>query len=138
MRERQNIILMGCVIVLTIALLAPQSSQAGEHFRRCGDARGLGVEISAGGVSCRRSRRIIKSYFQSGPSITIVPVKGFPGWRCSSGDAGGSCAHGKYLSGVPEINFFYLKAPGRQTASREGIQALPGRGARLHENNAPR
>jgi hypothetical protein len=104
----RGITLAGCLIALSLGLIAPQSSSAGEHFRPCGDARGLGVEISAGGVSCRESRRILEAYFGNGESVTTVPVKGFAGWRCSSGDDGGTCARGRYLSGAPEINFFYL------------------------------
>jgi hypothetical protein len=39
-------------------------------------------------------------------------VKGFPRRTCSTAERSGSCAKGKTAIGVPEIEFFYLEAPG--------------------------
>lgn len=95
--------------------LAPHGGDAlaAGYFRDCGRYNRLHVRIQVHHVSCGTARRIVRSYLhheQAGGGIQRVP--GFPHWKCSTGDRSGTCFKGKIGSGVPEIAFFYLKAPG--------------------------
>jgi hypothetical protein len=91
-----------------------QASLAAEHFRNCGNLKALGVHIQVYGVSCAMSQQILRAYLHhEDPGGVIQRVKGFPAWRCSTGDGSGSCNKGKLGSGTPEIDFFYLAAPRR-------------------------
>lgn len=126
-RRRREIGLAGCLLgLLLLSLAGPPPSRASEHFRRCGTDAGLRVEIQVFRVTCAKARRIVKAYLDAEPGLPITPVKGFPAWKCSTGDRAGSCARGKYASGVPEILFAFLEAPGR-VASAE-----PRPGPRRH------
>jgi hypothetical protein len=84
------------------------------QFRGCGNSNALHVGIRADAVSCATSRRILGAYLhneQAGGGIQ--PVKGFPGWTCSTGDRSGTCSKGDVGAvGAGEIDFFYLEAPG--------------------------
>jgi hypothetical protein len=91
----------------------PQSTgvpQSGD----CGNSNALHVGIQAHDVSCATARRILGAYLHSVEAGGgIQQVKGFPGWTCSTGDRLGTCSEGEIGAiGVPEIDFFYLEAPG--------------------------
>ena len=95
--------------------LACRSQSTGlPQFQACGSVTALRVEIRAYAVSCATSRRVLGAYLHSEqPGGGIQPVKGFPAWTCSTGDASGNCFKGEAgASGVPEIDFSYLQAPG--------------------------
>jgi hypothetical protein len=91
----------------------PQSTGV-PQFRGCGDSSVLHVGIRAYDVSCATSRRILGAYLhrvEAGGGFQRVA--GFPGWMCSTGDRLGTCSKGEIGAiGVPEIDFFYLEAPG--------------------------
>lgn len=86
---------------------------AAEHLRDCGTFNRLRVEIRAYHVSCATSLLIVGAYLHhERAGGGFQRVKGLPRWTCSTGDSSGSCAKGKITGGVPEIDFFYLEAPG--------------------------
>lgn len=73
----------------------------------------LHVDFQVYRVSCATSLRILGAYLHGeGVGEKIQPVKGFPGWTCSTGDNPGGngkrgvCSKGKTI-GVPLIVFFF-------------------------------
>ncbi len=93
-------------------LSSPRASLA-TYFRSCGTFNALHVRIRVHHVSCPTSRRIVEAYLHhERAGGGFQRVKGFPRWTCSTGDGSGICAEGKIASGVSEIEFFYLEAPG--------------------------
>lgn len=72
--------------------------------RRCGSfiaKRGYPyrIRVSAHGISCRKARRIQKSYWNDrNPGredrYGRIHLRKFPGWRCSSGASAGGCFKG--------------------------------------------
>jgi hypothetical protein len=105
---------VGLLAVLALALAAPQPSRAGEHFRNCGKSRKLRVRIIASHVSCRKARRLVHADLRGGVgSGQEKRVRGYPGWKCSSGDRSGSFARGCYAPGTPEVPIRLLRSSRR-------------------------
>ena len=122
--SRARIVRTGVVLGLAIAALAPNSSaapgnassrtaRAAAYFRSCGNYPALRVGIETHRVSCAVARSVVKAYLHGkGVGVDFHRVKAFPAWTCSTGDRSGGCSKGKFAVGVPEIDFFYLDAPG--------------------------
>ena len=81
----------------------------------CGtvNTNALHVDFQVYRVSCATGLRILGAYLHGkGVGEKIQPVKGFPGWTCSTGDDPGGngkrgvCSKGKTI-GVPLIVFFF-------------------------------
>lgn len=76
-------------------------------------------------MACRKARRLVAAYLRCGVgSGQEKGVRGFPGWKCSTGDRSGSCARGRYKPGTPQVQFAYLEAPG-QRMGREVTHPYP-------------
>lgn len=90
---------------------AGAASEAAVDFKNCGTYKSLRVKLYVRNVSCSTAQRIVSAYFH-GPGHAlpgIYRVRGYPSWKCSSGNRSGSCAlHGHFGANVPEIEFSYL------------------------------
>lgn len=115
------LLLLGLLLALTHITAQPsyaeqRSSGAEQYSRGCGSVRGgqlPDARISqAFRVSCRKARRIVRSYTKNGGGVGFVRPKGFPSWYCSSGSRVGSCRRGrKYRARGPYIYFYWVNLP---------------------------
>jgi hypothetical protein len=87
--------------------IPPDPDVYGPTFDFCNSfhAKGYRIDVYAKNVSCRRARNVQKAFWRgSEKSVIYHPMHGvdeywtlkrFPGWRCTTGAGGGSCAKGR-------------------------------------------